>query len=55
MTAVVASPLSPGLEKTFDDAMAILQESPRMRRVVKVEEFSSFVPEIESDLEQSDS
>lgn len=55
MAAVVAGPLSAGLERTFQDARAILEESPQMRRVVKVEEFSNFIPEIEGDLLNLDS
>jgi hypothetical protein len=50
MTGVVAPPQDETLLEKYNEALAILRESPKVRSFVPENEFDRFVPEIERDL-----
>ena len=50
MTGVVAPPQDPNLMPQYAEAVKVLLESKRVRRIIAIEEFDAFVPEIEKDL-----
>jgi hypothetical protein len=51
MTGVVAPPRNLNYQDQYDDAFAILSEAPNVRKIITEDEFESFIPEIEHDLQ----
>ena len=50
MTGVVAPPRNLAHHDQYNDAVAILSEAPRVRKILTESEFEAFIPEIEHDL-----
>lgn len=53
MTGIVAPPQDPHLTEAFNQAIEMLNDAPKVRKLIREDQIESFIPEIERDLAEA--
>ncbi len=53
MTGIVAPPQDPQLAEAFKQALEMLADAPKVRKLIREDQIESFIPEIERDLAEA--